>query len=100
MARAGKVAANPQDGDLCMPLSAAPRGLLQQSELGIFRDVERFFDETDFLDPVDALLNYAQIRLPVEIAVKILFGEQPVLEDRRWALEEPRDHPDRLPVIG
>ena len=78
---------------------AAPGRLLNQTQVGIFRCVDRFLDESQFLDLFDTFLNDLKIRLAVEIAVEVLFSEQPVFQQRRRSLQEARDNLHRLLVV-
>src|SRR5262249_13558027 len=60
-------------GRCSVPVTAAPGRLLNQTQVGIFRCVDRFLDESQFLGLFDTFLNDLKIRLAVEIAVEVLF---------------------------
>src|SRR5258708_31837628 len=83
-----------------VPLTPPFGGLLDQTEIGEFRDVQRFLDESEVFDLVDARLHDLQVGLGIEVAMEIALGEQPALQGGRRPLEEARSQRHRLLVVG
>src|SRR6516164_7253835 len=81
------------------PISCEPlRRFLDHAEVGIFLDVEVVLEEADFFLLFEIVLQRAEVRRAVRIAILIATGEGPV-HARQWRFVEPRDDGDRFIVI-
>src|SRR5215469_18507269 len=83
----------------CTPTSCKPlRRFLDQAEIRILLDVEVVLEEADFFLLFEIVLQRAQVRRAVGIAILIAVGKSPVHARRRRFIE-PRDDGNGLIVV-